>query len=1639
MGAGGSRLGIVSDERLRADVAVQLHVARVAKKKQVKGQQGSIGANAAKSNRAQLQLLFDRTDANRDGVVDFGDFARAAADLGIKATETQLRVAFSRFDGDKDGAIQCKEFVNFMCPLVGLEIQGQKNLKGQPGTSPPQTLGSTFAITSMKVPAESLGRTPSAMLQPQQQQTVGSISQGSMSARASVAASVKGAAVSLAGALFAGERSIQQVFQKWDVDGNGALEAPDLGDSLHGLGFGSNAAASSLLHVLDTECDGRVSSWGLVRALEDVRLAGTAPRGQDAASTLHAGYSQPLEAMSGVEEEQAYGRESLWKGAPEWDANTRSELHRVQEGRRLGESHSTLDFSLSKGRSGRSALYKVEGVASQVSHAEVAATSRRPLGLRKASRSGEKLGDTSDGKDWRGKDDADNSQGGKINCEVLAQDSLPLGANITLSGSEMAKAARANDVVAVEVANASEQTPKLPQKPLDLDEAAKVSPVSTGVHVAWTDTASGDVGHARSDSAVLLAQVEVEVRRAEADATTAQKETCTAQDGKEGRASAQGGPQGLPASLDRKDDGNTSSETDAVRTTCAEGGEATWRALATSLGEDACAKLETAAISNAPKEATSKVGETPVTFVESHPKDGAAAQADAEIRKVSDEDFPDAEAQAAQGAERAARRWDAEGQAGATGRGKSSEEADKRGVNASSVRGQDQEASAPESRAAGSRPAGRVKLEASPEGEERRPDAPKSSSPRAAPQAASKAAQSARAAAPRQSSASPGAPSEPPGRPGEAEAPRAPAAEAAAKELSLNPGATAKETGSKDVRRAGSEAERGSGSAGRANKQARKGEDQPKEREALPSEAVQQKLRLEDTAKAQGAEQKLQGSKVEVQAGVAVREYGPLARQDTTSGEAGAARAPASAWPAGRDEEQREAREPAALPPEAGAYEDGRPHRPERGAKKADGEPTQGADEQTLRLAARTERGAEDEGQRKRPSRQASHATQGGACGADTSPPLPSPERPGKKQQQSPPPWKPEEGGGEAAVLQSRLAAASRTGEGKPKTTTDAGGDFQMQLEDPSSHTKMAAVLFRQPMLGKAAGSASNEMDSEQGSPSRSEPEKANINPQGAGKILASGREGMPKLQKKAQLMPEDVGVEIEGAASSVGDSKQESRKERTEEALVKAAADVWGEREGSRTRRLGFQEDVRRSAEELAPAKGSAQGEARDALKSAKDEASHLGDAPKQGPRGSPKLATSSLSGSLTCKTELGDLASCAWKMKPIGEAMGDEEVFAALRKRIRCLRATAVDALAQCTQKPAAGMQSSLAGLLLVTPDVLVAFAAQLRFDLPPDRAAQLLLRAGEVAEAAGVQSRHTARGPSGKAALPVSEFLALLTEGEPEGDGAPPANPEEPRKLQATHKAARPVSEVLALLTEGGLEVCGAPSSNRDDPRQLHATYKAALPVSEFLALLTEGEREGDGAPSANPDEPRKLQTKHKALQGAAKDLGTEGHELLVKLRDALSGGYASVQAKREMVSEVPGAKAMAAGRGAPGRYGSGAAGPEAEVSSMQGAGGLRRWIPEACRVSGPDESLNFIRAAAGVRGQGKGAQDLGLVQGIFRRWDADGDGTISEQDLFKVLQVLDHRFTMEGVRKLFCAADVNKDGVIDWKEFTAWLFR
>merc|ERR1711904_540387 len=62
----------------------------------------------------------------------------------------------------------------------------------------------------------------------------------------------------------------------------------------------------------------------------------------------------------------------------------------------------------------------------------------------------------------------------------------------------------------------------------------------------------------------------------------------------------------------------------------------------------------------------------------------------------------------------------------------------------------------------------------------------------------------------------------------------------------------------------------------------------------------------------------------------------------------------------------------------------------------------------------------------------------------------------------------------------------------------------------------------------------------------------------------------------------------------------------------------------------------------------------------------------------------------------------------------------------------------------------------------------------------------------------------------------------------------------------------------------------------------------------------------------------------------------------------------------------------------------------------------------------------------------------VKACFQKFDLDGNGLISKDELFKVFKILDKSFIESDMDLMLNAADTNRDGKIDYEEFISWVF-
>lgn len=61
----------------------------------------------------ELKEAFVRSDKDRDGRIDFGEFAQLMQGLQAEMSETDLRIGFREIDSNHDGLIDFGEFVDW--------------------------------------------------------------------------------------------------------------------------------------------------------------------------------------------------------------------------------------------------------------------------------------------------------------------------------------------------------------------------------------------------------------------------------------------------------------------------------------------------------------------------------------------------------------------------------------------------------------------------------------------------------------------------------------------------------------------------------------------------------------------------------------------------------------------------------------------------------------------------------------------------------------------------------------------------------------------------------------------------------------------------------------------------------------------------------------------------------------------------------------------------------------------------------------------------------------------------------------------------------------------------------------------------------------------------------------------------------------------------------------------------------------------------------------------------------------------------------------------------------------------------------------------------------------------------------------
>jgi hypothetical protein len=174
--------------------------------------------------------------------------------------------------------------------------------------------------------------------------------------------------------------------------------------------------------------------------------------------------------------------------------------------------------------------------------------------------------------------------------------------------------------------------------------------------------------------------------------------------------------------------------------------------------------------------------------------------------------------------------------------------------------------------------------------------------------------------------------------------------------------------------------------------------------------------------------------------------------------------------------------------------------------------------------------------------------------------------------------------------------------------------------------------------------------------------------------------------------------------------------------------------------------------------------------------------------------------------------------------EDLSDRELIEKLEQRLKAVRASAAEALEQCTRAAAPADGTSFAEAFArygVDPPVLKQFAAQLMYAISSERAARFL----------------RAKAASQTAIMAVPAFLELFSSGraQPSPAAKPKLAPEKERTTPLSEKEKALVSELRAALFEQRSEMrkmfaaCDRDGDGFVDIEEfLHALAKAGVPV-------------------------------------------------------------------------------------------------------------------------------------------------------------------------------------------------------------------
>ena len=181
-----------SDERLRAEICVHLHLAH--------------SATADVSNRRLLEQAYATADANADGKLDFHEFASMAARIGLGVSELQLRAGFNRFDIDDDGRISFPEVVDFISPVLGSPEQRAAR-RAAPGRAP---------LSRRELAAREV--------QVQHFERIAAAAPASTALQVGNDTAVPLAVHQISRAVYEKQLHLRNAFKQWDKDGSGGLD-----------------------------------------------------------------------------------------------------------------------------------------------------------------------------------------------------------------------------------------------------------------------------------------------------------------------------------------------------------------------------------------------------------------------------------------------------------------------------------------------------------------------------------------------------------------------------------------------------------------------------------------------------------------------------------------------------------------------------------------------------------------------------------------------------------------------------------------------------------------------------------------------------------------------------------------------------------------------------------------------------------------------------------------------------------------------------------------------------------------------------------------------------------------------------------------------------------------------------------------------------------------------------------------------------------------------------------------------------------------------------------------------------------------------------------------------------------------------